>query len=232
MDDLLSQRLSGNRASKRAEQFGINLESAHLAVTPRGELKFAEWALMFERTDVPFLLNPRGHELLLMLPREAAVAVQTILGTKLGLSNRIEGSDRLEDALREARLALAHANTEQPSVIYSEVADKFPWLPQNLDDATQTFRHVLGNVADHDEESQTSLIYTLKIFLEHNRSWQSAAETAEKLHIHKTSLIYRIRRIEALTGRSLNNTADVAAMWLALQSAEILGLPQVREKRR
>lgn len=164
-----------------------------------------------------------------MLPREAAAAVQTILGTKLGLSNRIEGSDRLEDALREARLALAHANAEQPSVIYSEVADKFPWLPQNLDDATQTFRHVLGNVADHDEESQTSLIYTLKIFLEHNGSWQSAAE---KLHIHKTRLVYRIRRIEAVTGRSLNNTADVAAMWLALQSAEILGLPQVREKRR
>lgn len=229
MDDLLSHRVSGYRASKRVEQFGIKLESAHLAVAPRGELQFAEWALMFERADVRMLLNPREDELLMMLSRDTAAGVQAILGTKLGLSNQLEGCDRLEDALREARLALAHANSEQSSVFYSEVVDKFPWLPQNLEDATQTFRHVLGNVADHDEESQTSLIYTLKIFLDHNRSWQSAAE---KLHIHKTSLTYRIRRIEALTGRSLNNTADVAAMWLALQSAEILGLPQVREKPR
>lgn len=54
-----------------------------------------------------------------------------------------------------------------------------------------TFRHVLGNLADHDEESRPSLLFTLKIVLEQNRSWQAAAE---KLHIHKTSLNYRLRR--------------------------------------
>jgi len=229
LDELLNQRLSGQRASKRVGQFNMQLESAHLAVTSRGTLQFAEWALLFERTDIPVLLNPREHELLLMVPRNAALNVQSILGTKLGLSNQLESCDRLEDALREARLALAHTNAGQPTLFYSDVADRFPWLPQNLDDATQTFRHVLGNVVDHDEESRASLLYTLKIFLEQNRSWQT---TSEKLHIHKTSLTYRIRRIEGLTGRSLNNTADVTAMWLALQAAEILGLPQLREKRR
>jgi PucR family transcriptional regulator, purine catabolism regulatory protein len=46
-------------------------------------------------------------------------------------------------------------------------------------------------LADPDEESRPSLLFTLKSVLEQNRSWQAAAE---KLHIHKTSLNYRVRR--------------------------------------
>jgi len=154
-----------------------------------------------------------------------AEAVAAILDSELGVSNPIGNCDRLQDGLREARLALAHANSTRHAVFYAEVADRLPWLPQNLDEAMQTFRHFLGRLADHDEESQASLLFTLKIFLDQNRSWQASAE---KLHIHKASLVYRIRRIEELTGRSLSNTADVTAMWLALQAAETLGLPQMR----
>jgi purine catabolism regulator len=233
LDDLLHQRLSHHQTSRRLERFNISLESAHLAVTHRSRLQFAEWAVMFGRLDVSVLLAPQDNELLLLLPPEAPLAVQAILGTSMGLSNPVGHPERLPEALREARLALAHAGSEpegaeQPVILYAQVADKLPWLPQNLDEATQTFRHVLGNLADHDENSRASLMYTLKVFLEQNRSWQS---TAEQLHIHKTSLNYRIRRIEALTGRSLNSTADVTALWLALQAAQILGLPQVRGRR-
>ncbi|MCD2180324.1 PucR family transcriptional regulator [Rhizobium sp. C1] len=228
MDDLLNARLSPRQATKRLESFNIELETAHLAVTARGRLQFAEWALLFERLDAPFLLSPQGDELLLLLPAESAQAIQDALGSPMGLSDPIDQTDRLTEAIREARLALAHTNPGQLVVLHERVVDRLPWLPQNLDEATQTFRHVLGNLADHDEESRASLLYTLKIFLEQNRSWQS---TAEKLHIHKTSLTYRVRRIEALTERSLNSTADVTALWLALQAGEILGLAQMREKR-
>ena len=124
---------------------------------------------------------------------------------------------------------MTHANSDQPVVFYALVAEKLPWLPQNLEEARETFRSVLGSVAEHDKTSRTSLLYTLKVFLEQNRSWQS---TAEKLYIHKSSLTYRIRRIEELTGRSLGNTGDVVALWLALQAAEILGLPQVLGRKR
>jgi PucR family transcriptional regulator, purine catabolism regulatory protein len=154
-----------------------------------------------------------------------AETVAAILDSELGVSNPIGNCDRLQDAFREARLALAHANSTRHAVFYAEVADRLPWLPQNLDEAMQTFRHFLGCLTDHDEESRASLLFTLKIFLDQNRSWQASAE---KLHIHKASLVYRIRHIEELIGRSLSNTADVTAMWLALQAAETLGLLQMR----
>lgn len=228
LEDLLGLRLSRQQASKRLGQFNIQLEDAHLAVTARTGQQFLEWVVLFERSDLAVVLYPQGEELLLLMPAEAAPAVQAVLGLDMGLSNRIDHLDRFPEALREARLALAHAGTSQQLVPYAQVVDKLPWLPQNLDEAMHIFRRVLGTVADYDEETRGPLLYTLKVFLEQNRSWQA---TAGILHIHKTSLTYRIRRVEALTGRSLSNTADVTAMWLALQAAEILGIPRITEKK-
>jgi len=227
LDDLLHDRLSRQQASKRLTQFGIPLDTAHMVVVRRGGLSLADCVMLFGRSDISVLLHPQGEELLLLSPPGSASTVHDLLEANLGLSDQIGYAERLPEALREARLAVAHADSDKRVVFYADVADKLPWLPQNLDEAREIFRRVLGNVAEHDEESRASLLYTLKIFLEQNRSWQT---TAAKLHIHKTSLTYRIRRIEALTGRSLNNTPDVTALWLALQAAEILGLPQITGK--
>jgi PucR family transcriptional regulator, purine catabolism regulatory protein len=35
--------------------------------------------------------------------------------------------------------------------------------------------------------------------------------------------VYRIKRVEELTGRRLDDTGDVAQLWLALQSLELTG---------
>jgi purine catabolism regulator len=37
--------------------------------------------------------------------------------------------------------------------------------------------------------------------------------------VHRQTLVYRIRRIETLTGRSVSDTGDVAELWLGLQAA-------------
>ena len=58
-----------------------------------------------------------------------------------------------------------------------------------------------------------------KEFLDSNRSWKQAAET---LFVHKQTLIYRMRRVEELTGQRLNNTSDVVHLWLALRAYEII----------
>ncbi|MED3562522.1 helix-turn-helix domain-containing protein [Bacillus xiapuensis] len=59
------------------------------------------------------------------------------------------------------------------------------------------------------------------VYLRENRSWQGAAKT---LHIHKQTLVYRINRIEQITRRRLDDTSDVAELWLALQAAMMLDL--------
>ena len=54
----------------------------------------------------------------------------------------------------------------------------------------------------------------------------SITRAAQRLNIHKQTLVYRIRRIEEITGRSLESTEDVTALWIALRSAQIAGIEQ------
>jgi purine catabolism regulator len=38
--------------------------------------------------------------------------------------------------------------------------------------------------------------------------------------VHKQTLVYRMHRVEELTGRDLRDTADVVQFWLALRALE------------
>jgi purine catabolism regulator len=64
-----------------------------------------------------------------------------------------------------------------------------------------------------------ALVASLRVFLECNRSWQRASA---RLGIHKQTLVYRIRRVEELTGRTLAETGDVAELWFALCALEMV----------
>ena len=83
-------------------------------------------------------------------------------------------------------------------------------------------RHVIGPLLDYDAARNANLVESLKGFLANNRSWQKASAD---LHIHKQTLVYRMRRVEELSGRKLDSTQDVAELWLALKAAEASGLP-------
>ncbi|MFT3662187.1 MAG: helix-turn-helix domain-containing protein [Gordonia sp. (in: high G+C Gram-positive bacteria)] len=44
----------------------------------------------------------------------------------------------------------------------------------------------------------------------------STSRTGRALHCHRNTVLYRIRRLESLTGRSVGRPADVAALTVAL----------------
>lgn len=83
-------------------------------------------------------------------------------------------------------------------------------------DAIEVLAHqVLRPLIEHDRKADVSLLGTLRVFLESNRSWKQASQ---RLGIHRQTLIHRVRRIEELTRRNLHATDDVAVIWLALQA--------------
>jgi purine catabolism regulator len=91
--------------------------------------------------------------------------------------------------------------------------------PRSLSEAQEAVARVLGPLRDYDAAHRMELVASLRAFLEHNRSWQ---RTAAALGVHKQTLVYRIRRVEQLTGRRLDRTGDVAELWYALQADRVV----------
>ena len=74
---------------------------------------------------------------------------------------------------------------------------------------------VLGAVVEYDAEHSGGLVASVRVWLEHDRQTDRAARA---LHIHPNTLLYRIRRFEQISGRSLASTESLAEVWLAMRT--------------
>ncbi|MGE8059533.1 PucR family transcriptional regulator [Pseudomonas sp. NPDC089547] len=221
LDDLLQQRIAERAGKERLQEILGTVEPAVMALArPAKELPTG-WQKQLLRQRQDFLLRSQGDEVIfLMASSDAAGVIQKALGCSMGLSNALGHPERIIETLREARLALAHTSVQRPLAHYGSSHTTAPWLPDSLDEAQRLHRDVLGALLDYDLQQNTQFNQTLRTFLEHNRSWQKAAQ---HLNVHKQTLVYRIRRIEEITGRSLDSTEDVAVLWIALRAGDIAG---------
>jgi DNA-binding PucR family transcriptional regulator len=74
---------------------------------------------------------------------------------------------------------------------------------------------VLGPLEAWDAEHRSDLVGTLRAFLASGGRWR---DTAGRLHVHPNTLRHRLDRVERLTGRSLDATADRVDLHLALSA--------------
>ncbi len=170
------------------------------------------------------LTRPPLTYVLLRDDRESVEAVLAALGdgVSVGVSDPVSSPTDVVAAQRQAVWALHRATERRLAVLrHSDDLGDSVFLPGDREDSRAAARRVLGPVLTHDEVHGSRLLTSLRVFLEENRSWQRAAA---RLHVHKQTLVYRVRRVEALTGRSLSDTADVADLWLALGAATSSGL--------
>jgi purine catabolism regulator len=172
--------------------------------------------------EVPHVLLRHGDTLLVVLNADGPGLdrLSELAGRHafVGVSSRpVAGVGRIADAVREARLALrgAQANGRR-MVAYGE--NDAPFLPRTIAEANTIVDRILGPLVEYDREHNGDLVHTLEQFLGANRSWQ---RTAEALYVHKQTLVYRMKRVEELTGRRLDNTGDVAELWFALQALQV-----------
>lgn len=149
----------------------------------------------------------------------AEVLSNNLPESTLGLSAPTDGNTDLLVCQRQARWALrsAVARSESISVYVDALAPQ--WLPIESSGLELVVERILGPIRTHDVVHGTDLVTTLSAFLEEDRSWK---KTAERLFVHRQTLIGRIKRIESLTGRSLSSTVDVCDLWLALRAKSVL----------
>jgi purine catabolism regulator len=83
------------------------------------------------------------------------------------------------------------------------------------------FRKLIDPLKAYDSERRTSdLIRTLRVFFSSNAN---ASETADKLFLHRNSVLYRLARIQELTGLDLKDPRAKLALQLGLLTIEDRG---------
>lgn len=126
----------------------------------------------------------------------SSVLTEKLPGSAIGLSQVSAGHTDLLVCQRQARWALRSAvASHQPLTFYVD-APAPQWLPVESSGLELITENVLGPLLAYDAARGTELFPTLLVFLEENRSWKP---TAERLLIHRQTLIGRVGRIEDIT---------------------------------
>lgn len=137
----------------------------------------------------------------------------------IGISSEMPGTRTLLDGRREARWALQRALAEESRLRHYERVLTPNWLALDSSALEIMVEQILGPLLRYDEEHGSELVKTLTVLLEEDRRWKTAAD---RLFVHRQTLIQRGKRIEQLTGRRLSSTRDVTDLWLALRAREAL----------
>ncbi len=240
---LLSGDLAGDELARRLEPFGLPDRLGVLVLAPaRTERDAVEGALSaaLEEEARGGMAASSGVLTCALLPAAAdddefALAerlrarVSDEVGTALpaGAGRPVAPGDARR-SYHEARCALearamTGVNGSAPPPLLATYRDLGSFqllLSLQDDDALRLFcDSVLAPIERSEGTYGGELMRSLEVFIECNGQWERAAR---QLYCHRHTLRYRIRRVEELTGRSLDSARDRIEFWLALRGRELI----------
>ncbi|MEO3749871.1 PucR family transcriptional regulator ligand-binding domain-containing protein [Streptomyces sp. B6B3] len=136
-------------------------------------------------------------------------------GLALGLSAPT-GPASADAAYRQAREALAVARRRGRVLVEHDEVATGSVLALLADDAVRAFAEgTLRALREHDARGRGDLVASLRAWLAHHGQWDAAAAD---LGVHRHTLRYRMRRVEEILDRSLDDPDVRMELWLALKA--------------
>jgi purine catabolism regulator len=119
-------------------------------------------------------------------------------------------------AYRQAEQALAVARRRGRVLVEHDRMATGSVLPLLADDAVRAFADgLLRALREHDATGRGDLVASLRAWLSRHGQWDAAAAD---LGVHRHTLRYRMRRVEEILGRSLDDPDVRMELWLALKT--------------
>ena len=79
------------------------------------------------------------------------------------------------------------------------------------------FGELVRPLVEHDRQRRSDLVRTLRVYF---ATGANASEAADRLFLHRNSLLYRLERIQRLTGLDLKDPGAGLALQLGLLTLE------------
>ncbi|KUO51819.1 MAG: hypothetical protein APF76_02710 [Desulfitibacter sp. BRH_c19] len=140
-----------------------------------------------------------------------------------GVGRSLNGTRSIKQSYEEALVALRVGRFMYGLASLTFFDDLGPYLfLYELKDssAVQSFyQDNLGKIILYDKQNNTELLKTLKFYFKNDCNLRL---TAESLFIHKNSVIYRVKKIEEITGLNMTNTDDRFNLQLCLKLGQII----------
>lgn len=136
---------------------------------------------------------------------ELVIGFSAPAGPIAAVSAYKQAEQALSVARRRGRILVEHEDVAAGSV-----------LPLLGDDAVRAFADgLLRALRDHDATGRGDLVASLRAWLSRHGQWDAAAAD---LGVHRHTLRYRMRRVEEILGRSLDDPDVRMELWLALKA--------------
>ncbi|MFF7279132.1 PucR family transcriptional regulator [Streptomyces griseorubiginosus] len=136
---------------------------------------------------------------------ELVIGVSAPVGPIAAAAGYKQAEQSLSVARRRGRLYVEHEQLVAGSV-----------LPLLADDAVRAFADgLLRPLYEHDATGRGDLVDSLRAWLSRHGQWDAAAAD---LGVHRHTLRYRMRRVEEILGRSLDDPDVRMELWLALKA--------------
>ncbi|WP_225838639.1 PucR family transcriptional regulator [Streptomyces sp. NK08204] len=137
--------------------------------------------------------------------RELVVGLSAPAGPIAAAAAYKQAEQALSVARRRGRVLVEHEQLAAGSV-----------LPLLADDAVKAFADgLLRALHEHDATGRGDLVASLRAWLSRHGQWDAAAAD---LGVHRHTLRYRMRRVEEILGRSLDDPDVRMELWLALKA--------------
>lgn len=203
---------------------GLHLDSSRLLVAARPSAEVIHRiAIALRRREIRHLFLAQDDNLWLLVEDvDAATDVLTSRlppATPLGISAPVGTVGRSREAAKEALFALSVAIRRPVPIARFGELDALSAV-HDITQARAFVEGVLGPVLRYDCSHGSDLVGSLTTFLSCRRSW---SRTAAALHVHRQTVVYRMKKVADLTGRSLSETADLAELWHAISALDLLG---------
>ncbi|MFF8279491.1 PucR family transcriptional regulator [Streptomyces lateritius] len=171
------------------------------------------------------LAVPEGEDRLLVLAGDGGAVVAACegyaardaeeAGVVVGLSAPA-GPIAAAAAYKQAEQALSVARRRGRALVEHEALAAGSVLPLLADDAVRAFADgMLRPLNEHDATGRGDLVASLRAWLSRHGQWDAAAAD---LGVHRHTLRYRMRRVEEILGRSLDDADVRMELWLALKA--------------
>ena len=232
---------AGDSARDRARRQGVDLESSYIVVAGQGPAGSAPrlrtaWERSLHNSRTAALVRARGEVVVALVtltgrraadPRAVVSELQKsargLAGGEvaLGYGSARSGTTNVALAVKEAEQALSLGRRLFGSGASVQFQDlglyRLLSALQPLPELRAFHEEVLGRLQSRDRGGV--LRQTLRAYLDNNGS---PTETAERLHLHRNTVLYRLGRIQSLLGQDLRDADVRLSLHLALRIEDVL----------